>query len=101
MKLRRTTKAQNPKKKKKERNNNNNNNNNNNKEKEEQNLGQRTCNKDLGQSRGHAARISVKPEDMQQEESTSRPYVCLDVGKKPLKIQQKPGIIFVTHGPSL
>ena len=70
------------KKKKKERNNNNN------KEKRRGSrsgqrtyskvLDQRTCNKDLGQTRGHAARISVRPEDMQQEESTSRPYVCSD-----------------------
>ena len=79
MKLRRIIKAQNPKKKKKERNNNNN------KEKrrgswsEDMQQGsrsdQRTCSKDLGQAK-----------DMQQEESTSRPYVCSDVCKKPLKI---------------
>ena len=66
MKLRRIMKAQNPKKKKKERNNNNN------KKKK------RICGKDLDQTRGHAAKISVRPEDMQQEESTTRPYVCSD-----------------------
>ena len=65
MKLRRTMKVQSPKKKEKERNNNNNNNN-----KEKKRRGPK-----LGQARGHAARrrISVRPKDMQQEESTSRP----------------------------
>ena len=28
----------------------------------------------------------VRPKDMQQEESTSRPYVCSNVCKNPLKI---------------
>jgi len=57
MKLRRTMKAQSPKKKEKERNNNNNNN----KEKRRGSWsGQRSCSKDLGQVRGHAARISVR-----------------------------------------
>ena len=60
MKLGRTMKAQSPKNKEKERNNNNN------KEKKEV---------DLGQARGHSVirRIPVGPEDMQQDESTSRP----------------------------
>ena len=66
MKLTRIMKAQSSKKNEKERNNNNN------KKKK------RICGKDLDQTRGHAAKISVRPEDMQQEESTSRPYVCLD-----------------------
>ena len=56
-------------------------------------------------------------EDMQQEEhqgprTLMYPFEALkrgpwlthgknqDICKKPLKIQQKPGIIFVTHGPS-
>ena len=69
MKLTRIMKAQSSKKNEKERNNNNNNNN---KKKK------RICGKDLDQTRGHAARISVRPEDMQQEESTTRPYVCSD-----------------------
>ena len=56
MKLRRTMKAQSPKKKEKERYNNNN------KEKKK--------------------RIPVRPKDMQQEESTSRPYVCSDFQQK-------------------
>ena len=47
MKLRRTMKAQSPQKKKKERNNNN------------KRRGPR-----LGQAKGHATRILVKPEDM-------------------------------------
>ena len=52
-------------------------NNNNNKEKRRgSQSGQRTCSKDLGQTRGHVARISIRPEDMQQEEPTSRPYIC-------------------------
>ena len=56
-----TIKAQSPKKKEKEGNNNNNNNNNNNKEKRRgSRLGQRTYNKDLGQARGHTARILVR-----------------------------------------
>ena len=66
MKLKRTMKAQSSKKNEKERNNNNN------KKKK------RICGKDLDQTRGHAAKISVRPEDMQQEESTTRPYVCSD-----------------------
>ena len=66
MKLTRIMKAQSSKKNEKERNNNNN------KKKK------RICGKDLDQTRGHAARISVRPEDMQQEESTTRPYVCSD-----------------------
>ena len=70
MKLRRIIKAQSSKKNEKERNNNNNN-----KKKKKK---KRTCSKDLDQNRGHAARISVRPEDMQQEESTTRPYVCSD-----------------------
>ena len=48
-------KNQSPKKNEKERNNNNNNNNNKRGPK-------------LGQARGHVARISARPEDMQQEE---------------------------------
>ena len=93
MKLRRTMKAQSPKKKRKK------------KEiikKKEEDLSQRTCSKDLrqdqktctkdlGQARRHAVRISARPEDMQQEESTSRPYVCSDFQqKRPLKIQHNP-----------
>ena len=66
MKLTRIMKAQRSKKNEKERNNNNN------KKKK------RICGKDLDQTRGHAAKISVRPEDMQQEESTTRPYVCSD-----------------------
>ena len=66
MKLTRIMKAQSSKKNEKERNNNNN------KKKK------RICGKDLDQTRGHAAKISVRPEDMQQEESTTRPYVCSD-----------------------
>ena len=66
MKLTRIMKAQSSKKNEKERNNNNN------KKKK------RICGKDLDQTKGHAARISVRPEDMQQEESTTRPYVCSD-----------------------
>ena len=77
MKLRRTMKAQSPKKKEKERYNNNNNNN---KEKKKripsrQEEGSRAV-------KGHAARISVRPENIQQEESTSRPYVCSDFQQK-------------------
>ena len=49
MKLRRTMKAQNPKKKKK---------------KKEIIITIKKKEEDLGQVRGHAARISVKPEDM-------------------------------------
>ena len=96
MKLRRIMKAQSSKKKKKERNNNNNNNN--------KRLGPR-----LGQAKGHATRILVKPEDMQQEEHQGPktlmcPFEALRRGpwltygkakvyvqissKKPLKIQQ-------------
>ena len=61
MKLRRTMRAQSPKNNEKERKNNN-------KKKKKKGLG-------LGQAKGHAARrrISIRPEDMQQEESTSRP----------------------------
>ena len=66
MKLTRIMKAQSSKKNEKERNNNNN------KKKK------RICGKDLDQTRGHAAKISVRPEDMQKEESTTRPYVCSD-----------------------
>ena len=69
MKLKRTMKAQSPKKKEKEINN---------KEKKKEDLDQRICSKDLGQDQRHAARISARLEDMQQEESTSRPYVCSD-----------------------
>ena len=50
MKLRRIMKAQSSKKKKKERNNNNNNN--------------KRRGPKLGQAKGHATRILVKPEDM-------------------------------------
>ena len=84
MKLRRTMKAQNPKKKKKEINNNNN------KEKRRgSQSSQRTCSKDLGQARGYAVRrINIKALCM------FRPT------QRPLKIQQNPGIIFVTHSPS-
>ena len=76
-------KAQSPKKKEKERNNNKK------KKKEEDPVmpkegsrsGQSICSKDLDQTRGHAARISIRLEDMQQKESTSRPYVCSDPHK--------------------
>ena len=53
MKLRKTMMAQSPTKKEKERNNNN----------KKRRRGPR-----LGQARGHAARISIKLEDMQQDE---------------------------------
>ena len=69
MKLTRIMKAQSSKKNEKERNNNNN------KKKK------RICGKDLDQTRGHAIRILVRPKDMQQEESTSRSYICLDPHK--------------------
>ena len=74
MKLRRTMKAQSTKKKEKERNNNNN--------KEKRRGSQSGKRKDLDQAQGHVARILVKLEDMQQEESTSRPYVCSDFQQK-------------------
>ena len=73
MKLRRTMKAQSSKKKEKERNN---------KEKKKRISVKGHAARITGKTRGHAARISIRPEDMQQEESTSRPYVCSDFQQK-------------------
>ena len=73
MKLRRIIKAQNSKKKEKERNNNNN--------KEKRKGSQPGQRKDPDQARRYAARrrISVGPEDMQQD-------VCSYFQQKPIKI---------------
>ena len=86
MKLKRIMKAQSSKKKEKERNNNN---------KEKRRGSRPGQKKDPGQARGYAARrrFPNRPEDMQQD-------VCSYFQQKPLKIPAKPGIIFVTHGPS-
>ena len=75
----------------------------------------------LGQGRGHVARISVRPEDMQQDKHQGPrtlmcPFEALRRGpwltyekakvyvqissKKTIKIPAKLGIIFVTHDPS-
>ena len=75
----------------------------------------------LGQVRGHAARISVRPEDMQQDKHQGPwtlmcPFESLRKGpwltyekakvyvqissKKAIKNPTKLGIIFVTHGSS-
>ena len=69
----------------------------------------------LGQVRGHAARISVRPEDMQQDEHQGPwtlmcpfeslrkgPWLTYEKAKVYVQISSKKlGIIFVTHGPSL
>ena len=95
MKLRRTMKAQSSKKKKK---------------KEIVIIIKRRRGLRLGQARGHAARISVRPEEMQQG-SQSGQRICskknqhqgpmyVQTHTKAIKNLEKPGIIFVTHGPS-